>query len=327
MNDCEISWGTAPYRHGTLRPGPVSGSPSLDSATDRWHQAEGRHGARIDVDVSMTTDRDRGPVTLATLVGRQRGMPAERTLTLVTSAARALDLLHARGRIHGAISPASFLVQSNGRVLLREAGPMPEDAGDADEARTYWSPQRLAGEPARRSDDLYALSLVALTLFVGDLSTEDRPAGTRMAMPSHDDPEHAAALSRIDTALRAQLGWSPSGRPASGAEIVREIARALTASDNFGSATQHAPPHTDRRSQWTAPAETVRRPARPEDVAPASPRGTPAPHLTPPSAARRRVHTSDPLDMPLAGKWVTAIAIILCSVYLLPLYYMVFQAR
>jgi hypothetical protein len=30
--------------------------------------------------------------------------------------------------------------------------------------------------------------------------------------------------------------------------------------------------------------------------------------------------------MPLAGGWVTAIAIVLCSVYLLPLYYMLFGA-
>jgi serine/threonine protein kinase len=279
------------------------------------------------VDARMPTERDRPAHTLGDLLERRPALSLTRAFALTSNAALAIDRLHARGRVHGAITPASFVIQQDDRIELQGDGLTTNLAPGAESDRHYRSPQQLAGEPDRVSDDLYALGLVAYTLFFGRLPGGEAPPSDRSSHrpDATDETDESSDIRRhhVDAALRAQLTWSPSGRPATGAALVREIARAM-APDSTVAADHGDEDLAGRRALIGPPAAMGGRMARANLPAPDPRRQVSTSRPTATHATRRVGSSSDPIDVPLAGRWVTAIAIVLCSVYLLPLYFMLF---
>jgi len=282
-----------------------------------------------------------GPArTFQEILASGERLPLGRVLALVRGAAQAVDALHARRAVHGSLEPSAFGVDDEDRVALlppEVAPPPPPDApapadhpGDArplgarpswparssvDGApgregwpprsstnappdREYWSPQRQAGEPARPADDLYALGLIARALLAS-------------ATPADGE---AARLPALDAVLGAHLSWAPSERFASGAALAQELdrvaARTITGQEPAWAAARRVAQAraAHRLALDTPPAHRPRRRTR-----------------SAPLPSHPIIRSSNYPDMPLAGRWVAIVVIVLCSVYLFPLYFMLFQ--
>ena len=259
-----------------------------------------------------TEPSDGAQTTLAEMAAGGVPLTLERALTLVQASALALDRHHSRRAVHGVITPAAFAVHEDDRVTI--VPPADDDLTTID-AAAYWSPQRQAGEPARLSDDLYALGVIATQLL--------RAAGTFAA--AHDEPGNGLSLD-AEMLLRPLTAWAPSGRPASGAELVRVVHRAVPlpvatlpsgAGDMLGPARPHVEP------PWAA-ARRVAQARRAHRLAQATP---PQPTRQPRAAqVRAPLGRGHYPDMPLPTVWVAAIVVVLCGVYLFPLYYMLFPS-
>ena len=259
-------------------------------------------------------ERDR-PHTLQTLLAAGKPLSPERVLALLRAAARSVDQWHARSGFHGTVTPSAFLLSSEGTVTLLAPGALESLDGDPAgvdrlDGQRYWSPQRRAGEVPGFADDLYALGQLAQALF---------------ALVALD----AACAARVEKVLRAQRGWSLSARYASGAELVRELANAVVPPTEPGrTLSNEAASGAATRWHDGQPRYRARR------VAP----GAVAHRLTlterPDASLRERAQQIEVVHHPirhrhyphlsLPGGWVVAVVAILCSVYLFPLYYMLF---
>ena len=135
-----------------------------------------------------------------------------------------------------------------------------------------------------------------------------------LATVSPGDGE-AARLPELDAVLRAHLSWAPAERFASGAALAQELDR-VAARPLAG----QEPPWAAARRVAQARAGVPTRPCRPRrrtahDAAP----GRPA------LPSHPIIRSSNYPDMPLAGRWVAIVVVVLCSIYLFPLYFMLFQ--
>lgn len=259
-----------------------------------------------------TEQCDDTPLTLAQVTDGTPPLTPTRALALVRASALALDRFHARQPVHGALSPQAFVVGADDLVSVEE--PVTSHQLTTDTA-AYWSPQRQAGQPPRASDDLYALGLIAeQLLWSADMHV--RAAGANAD----------AVLTAAEALVRALTSWSPAERPASGAEVAQALDRVMSVAEALPGTSQagkEAAPRIPMEAPWAA-AERVSQARRAHQLA----------QTTPPRPARpvRQAQVRAPLgkghypDMPLPLPWVAAIVVVLCSVYLLPIYFMLFPA-
>jgi eukaryotic-like serine/threonine-protein kinase len=144
------------------------------------------------------------------------GAPLAERLAVARALARAVADSHARGRVHGALSPAAVLVVDRGEVVLVPAAP-----GSGHLARAGFDAPEVArgGQPSRRSD---AFSLGALTWLVlagrGPFEADDPLEAIRRAMFEDPGPvrRHAPGIPpEVDAALGDLLEKRESrrGRP------------------------------------------------------------------------------------------------------------------
>jgi serine/threonine protein kinase len=263
-----------------------------------------------------------GGRTFRALLSASTGLPLERGLDLVRGAADALDAFHARGTVHGAVSADALIERVDRRIVLRDPCDLEVISPPTDLA-VYLSPQRLSGEPARPSDDLYALGVVAHQLLLGRLPSS--AAGGRAFRPADVPPE-------VERVLLTQLATAPSRRFSSGAELVRELEQACAsrkvASDDPAADAILGAPMAGRRTDltWTWPpsrAGRVRAAPTTRLALAELPDGVRQPIE---SSGRRVTRRSDYPEVGLPGILVAAIVVLLCSVYLFPLYYMLFRS-
>lgn len=142
-------------------------------------------------------------------------------MTLLNQArqlASAVAAVHAAGLVHGDIKPGNVMIDDDGRVVLMDFGTAaPHGEARAREGSpAVMSPERLAGGPPSRADDLHALGAVFAFLSTGrypyPIDTLDalRDAhATRRApeLPGSETPRAWRAL------LRDMLDADPGGRP------------------------------------------------------------------------------------------------------------------
>ncbi|MBU0672686.1 MAG: serine/threonine protein kinase, partial [Candidatus Margulisbacteria bacterium] len=98
----------------------------------------------------------------------------EKALTIVEEVCRALEPVHAKGIVHGALKPSNIFLNGQGVVKvadfviegeIKEAQPQ-KALAIMDDGR-YASPEEIAGRPASASSDIYALGLILLELLTG----------------------------------------------------------------------------------------------------------------------------------------------------------------
>jgi len=185
-----------------------------------------------------------------------------------------LAYLHEKGVVHRDVSPGNVLVARNGAVKITDFG-ISLSAGDGEwnegtraGKSGYLAPERIRGEKATSSSDLFAAGVISVELLLGRrLFDGDRPeavlerirrfdAGT-LAVPGVS-PEVAAAL-------RKSVAASPSDRYSTAGEFLTALAR-------IGPPPATAPERTDF---WDAlfpgaqEEETAPDPAMEQEVQPA----------------------------------------------------------
>jgi serine/threonine protein kinase len=293
------------------------------------------------------------PRTLQEILASGEPLPLERALAIVRGAALAIDAMHARQAIHGSIDLTSLQVEDDGRVTLRPPGTGPVADDGPVSAGEYWSPQQHAGEPARRSDDLFALGLIAGVLLTGRRLSELQAGAPR-------PPGGPSLPTEIEAVVRAQLSWAPSERFASGAELARELERAAARANPPLTQMSPARPEGEARGEGGSPlplregshegssplprrtgevevrAPSDHEPAWAAAIRVAQAREARRPmfaelpdrgrreRIQPVRTAHHPIQRRDYPDFPLPGGWVAVLVVVLCSVYLFPIYYMLF---
>ncbi|MEV1174823.1 serine/threonine-protein kinase [Nonomuraea sp. NPDC049784] len=150
---------------------------------------------------------------------------------LIGQAAAGLDAAHRAGVVHGQIGPDSFRRAGSG--VLKVVGFGMDDRVPS--SGRYLAPERVAGQEATASGDLYALGCVCYELLCGrppygdaadgdggDMGSDGGAAsGGEPAPPSAFRAEVPAELDRLVLAMIAE---EPSRRPASGEAVRRALA-------------------------------------------------------------------------------------------------------
>jgi hypothetical protein len=264
------------------------------------------------------------PHTLEDLLASEEMLTPERALALVRGAAVAVDALHARRGVHGSIAPSAFQVGGTDGVTLRlpERRPGGRDGRapsgvDPDcgyDDRRYWSPQRRAGEPIRQADDLYALGLIAEALL-------------RRVESWHEEGGLPLA---VEVVLQAQLSWAPSARFASGSELTRELERAVAPPPSADEGSDESGPVGEQtwlqrdEPPWMAARRVAQARAAHQLALAEIPDSGVREHVQPLEIVHHPIQHRDYPDLPLPGGWVAVVVVVLCSVYLFPLYYILF---
>ncbi|MEK7365837.1 MAG: protein kinase [Candidatus Deferrimicrobiota bacterium] len=145
-----------------------------------------------------------------------------------------LAYLHEKGVVHRDVSPANVLVARNGAVKItdfgisRAAGDGQEDEGTRAGKSGYLAPERIRGEGATPSSDLFAAGVISMELLLGRRLFEgDGPEGTLERIRRFDArtlplPGVSPELAEV---LRKSVAALPADRYPRAAEFLVELAR------------------------------------------------------------------------------------------------------
>jgi serine/threonine-protein kinase len=191
------------------------------------------------------------------------GGPPSATIVaeLGAQAAAALTALHARGVVHGGVTPVTLVRAADGTLKLTDAGIGPAagqaDLSDADKPENAYfvSPEEVIARPVTPLSDVYALgaSLYAITAgcvpFDGPnaLAVAQKHAGTAPEPPSKHRPDLPAPLER--TILKA-MSKQPEQRQGSAEELRRALAASATGLRDAPPAPAPAPGDRPRTPIW-----------------------------------------------------------------------------
>ncbi|MBU9766998.1 serine/threonine protein kinase [Mycobacterium sp. TNTM28] len=116
-------------------------------------------------------------------------LTADRMRWVLTDLLGALGAAHAAGILHRDIKPGNVLIASSGAAKLADFGIAKTGGSGHTNARTvfgtanYLSPQRITGQPASVTDDLYALGVLGYEALTGQLPFDrDNPIATLHAV-------------------------------------------------------------------------------------------------------------------------------------------------
>jgi len=216
-------------------------------------------------------------------IGRLRGGPPPDIVRALIPVADALNYAHARGVVHRDLKASNILCDASGRPHLLDFGIVGLlDEGDVSlvggGSPRSASPQQMAGEEPRPSDDIYAFGALLHELITGDAPTTVPPAALR----SSHLPE------RLRSLVARSLASSPRDRPTDMAAIKAELRAILGELERDSVSAVDSGSHEVR---LTPP--------------PRAKRVEPIPARTPPAPPRR----DTPGERSRPGRWASVAAI------------------
>ena len=165
------------------------------------------------------------------IIESQGALSVPAVMAVVRAIAAALGYVHAKGTVHGALTPACILVDRDGQVMVSEFGIARgiEDAAVAAGGRArIGSPEEAGGGSPSPLADQYALGMVALETLSGSDLVPDPMASLREVRSAR-----VAVPDALVRALQTALAQDPAQRFASTADLVAQI-EAIPFSDADG---------------------------------------------------------------------------------------------
>lgn len=174
---------------------------------------------------------------MSTILERERVLPPEKVLSIVSQTAAALHQAHQAGLVHRDVKPGNLLITPDGTVkitdfgIARLADQVPLTAtGQVMGTVQYLAPEQASGKPASPSTDIYSLGIVAYEALAGRRPFRgESQVSIAMAHIKEAPPELPATIPEAVRALvMSCLAKKPPGRPQT-ADDLAKAANAISA--------------------------------------------------------------------------------------------------
>ena len=175
---------------------------------------------------------------------RQEGSrPVAEVLQRTTQLGDAIDFAASAGVHHGMLAPCDVFLEREwtgvtgfglAQALLKAGIPAEADS-------RYGSPQRLAGAPPTRADDIYSLAAITLELLIGTPKDPDQelreaqglPERRRIQRPAPHETRMFTTIAGVDAGklracFAAAFSEEPSERPSTAADFVASFQDAIS---------------------------------------------------------------------------------------------------
>jgi serine/threonine-protein kinase len=176
--------------------------------------------------------------TLADVLGRRGRLPAHETVDLALQVCGGLEHAHEHGLVHRDVKPGNLLVRSDGMLKIADFGiaraaeaTKLTQIGTVLGTAAYLAPEQLAGEDVGQRADLYSLGAVLYEMLTGRTPYEVASL-PELALQQREgtitpvrELEPTVGQAVEDVVMRC-LARNPDYRPASAAEVARELASA-----------------------------------------------------------------------------------------------------
>ena len=221
-------------------------------------------------------------------VMRQHGpRPVAEVLQRTRQLAVAIDCAASEGLHHGMMAPSDVILERErtGVTGLGLAQALIRAGIPAEPESRYNSPQRLAGAPPTRADDVYSIAAITLELLIGTpkdpgqelLQAQGLPERRPVQRPAPHETRVFTTIAGVDAGklracFAAALSEEPSERPSTASDFVTSFEDAITnrrvtdeaapavAADEFDSEEREDPP-------LAPPVDTTRAPdQQPEPI-------------------------------------------------------------
>lgn len=172
---------------------------------------------------------------LSTVLERERVLPPDQVMDIVSQTALALHAAHKAGLVHRDIKPGNLLITPDRRVkitdfgIARIADQVPLTAtGQVMGTVQYLSPEQASGHAANPATDIYSLGIVAYEALAGRRPfTGESQVAIAMAHINDEPPALPVTVPEpVRNLVLAAIAKKPEDRPAS-AEVFARAARAL----------------------------------------------------------------------------------------------------
>jgi serine/threonine-protein kinase len=171
------------------------------------------------------------------------GLPAHDALRIVTDCARALQVAHESGIVHGDIKPENILLDAkSGHAVLadfglaRLSGEEPADSSRAAGSPPYMAPEQLRGAAPDVRSDVYGLGATLYRLLTGRAPFEGNARDVQRQQDSGSlrpvDAAHAGLPVSLAAVVHTALAKAPSDRYSSVTLFLQAIVDATQPTPN-----------------------------------------------------------------------------------------------
>ena len=179
---------------------------------------------------------------LSSILEREKILPVETVLSIVSQTASALHAAHRAGLVHRDVKPGNLLITPEGSVkitdfgIARLADQVPLTAtGQVMGTVQYLAPEQAGGKPASAATDIYSLGIVAYEALAGRRPFKgESQVAIAMAQIKETPTELPSSIpSAVRALVMSCMSKKPDGRPLSG-EALAKAAEAISRGDNEG---------------------------------------------------------------------------------------------